>query len=125
MKKINGFTLIELIIFIIITSLLATTILLSLNTVGQKSSSVSEQTIATATATQCMEWLLGQRRQLNYSTLTCPSSVVPSFCTTPSGYTLAVSITCTTLNTDTEYKTLTVTVSGKGSVTLTSLIGDY
>jgi prepilin-type N-terminal cleavage/methylation domain-containing protein len=125
MNTCKGFTLVELIIFIVISGILGSTILLGLNQVSRKSPTVEQQVIATATAVQCMEWFLGQRRSNRFSSLPCPSSSVPAFCSTPTGYTLSASISCTTLNSDTQYKTITVTVSGLADATVTSLIGDY
>ena len=95
MIKQNGFTLIEVVIFIIVTSLFATTILATFRIVLLKTPITHQQKIATETARQCMEWFIGQRRLLGYSTLTCPSTPSPSFCTAPTGYTIANNITCT------------------------------
>ena len=125
MKKTGGFTLLEVLVFIIIMGLLATTIMISLTNMGQKSPEARQQMTASFIAQQCMEYLLGQRRVIGYSTITCPSSTTPNFCTVPSGYTLSTSIACTTLNGDANYKTITLTVSGNGDATITSLVGDY
>lgn len=125
MKKHNGFTLIELVIFIVVTGILASTILLSLSTGLTKAPNALKSTIATQTANQCMEWFIGQRKLIGYSAITCPSTTVPSFCTSPSGYTLAVNIVCTTINSDASYQTITVTVSGNGDAQLTTLIANY
>ena len=72
-----------------------------------------------------MEWFTGQRQLNGYASITCPSSAVPAFCSAPSGYTLAVSITCTTISSDANYKTLTVTVSGDGNASLSTLFASY
>jgi prepilin-type N-terminal cleavage/methylation domain-containing protein len=121
----DGFTLIELVVFIVITSLLASAILLSLVSSLQKTSTLHQQVVASQLAKQCMEWFIGQRRANGFTTLTCPSTPSPTMCTTLSGYTINNSITCTTLNGDSNFKTITVTVSGAGDATLTSLIASY
>lgn len=123
MKNQTGFTLIELIIFIVILGLLINSIVLTLRAVLINTPTLNQQMIAMQTARQCMEWFIGQRRINGASSLICPSTPSGTLCTAPSGYTISTSITCTTLSTDTTYKTITVTVSGNGNAVLTSLIG--
>lgn len=125
MNKQRGFTLIELVLFIVITGILASAILLGFVAALQKFPNVRQNMIALQTAQQCMEWLLGQRQLNGYSTVICPSTTVPSFCTAPSGYSVTTDISCTNISGDNNYKTFTVTVSGLGDATLTSLLGNY
>jgi type II secretory pathway pseudopilin PulG len=124
-SKQRGFTLIELVLFIMITGLLASTLLLSSVTVLQKSPGVHNQYTAVVTAARCMEWIIGQRRLKGYTTFSCPSSSTPAFCTAPSGFTVSTNISCTTINGDAAYKTVAITVDGGGSVTMTTLLADY
>lgn len=126
MRKIIGFTLIELIIFIVVTAVLATTILVALNNALIKSPLDRQNIIALETAQQCMEWYLGQRRINGFASITCSASPpTPTLCTAPTGYSFNNSISCITLNSDTNYKLITITVSGNGDATLNSLIADY
>jgi type II secretory pathway pseudopilin PulG len=125
MKSTAGFTLIEVLVLIVVTSILATTILLGLITAGKNIPAVANNSIADQAAKGCIEWFLGQRRLLGYSAVTCPSTSVPSFCNSPAGYTLSVNVTCTTINTDTHYQTITVSVSGSGNASLSTLIASY
>ena len=125
MRNQTGFTLIELILFIVITGLIASTLLLALITASKSTPIIQQQSIAAVTAQKCMEWFIGQRRLNNYSSVTCPSSTTPSFCSAPSGYSISTDISCTTVNSDTNYKTITITVSGKGDTSLSTLIADY
>jgi VCBS repeat-containing protein len=126
MKKHIGYSLIELILFIVVTGILATTILLALVNIGLKTPIDRQQIIALENAQQCMEWYLGQRRLNGFSGITCSASPsTPTICALPSGYSFSNSITCTTLSSDTNYKLITVTVSGSGDASLTSLIADY
>ncbi len=111
--------------FIIITGLLATTLMLGLSVGTQKTPIAHQQMVATATARKCMEWFIGQRRINGYSTLPCPNTTVPGFCTTPTGYSITTNVACTTLSGDANYKTITVTVSGLGDASLTTLIANY
>lgn len=124
MKQQNGFTLIELVMFIVITSILASTILLSFVTAMSKTPTILQNTIAMQTAKQCMEWFIGQRRINGYNSFTCDSTV-PAFCITPAGYTLTSSCTTTTIGGDSNYETLTVTVSGLGNAVLNLLLANY
>lgn len=125
MRKIQGFTLVELVMFIVITGLLATTILMALSLGTQRMPTIHQQTLSTQTAQKCMEWLIGQRSLNGYDSLTCPNTTTPSFCTAPTGFSISTNITCTTISGDASYKTITVAVSGAGSAALTTLIGDY
>lgn len=125
MRKLDGFTLIEVIMFMVVVAILAATILLSVSTSLTKAPIVFEDMIATQTAKKCIEWFIGQRRLNGYTAISCPSSTVPSFCSAPTGFTVAVSITCTTINSDANYQTITVTVSDKGNAKLTTLIANY
>ncbi len=116
--------LIELIIFIVITGILASTILLGLNATLSNTSNILQQTIAAETAQQCMEWFLGQRRLNGYTSITC-NSTTPTFCTAPAGYTVSTACVANPINGDANYESLTVTVSGLSSASLKLLIGNY
>jgi len=125
MKTQQGFTFIEVIIFIMVTSLLGSVILLASTTMLQKAPIVQKNAIALQSAQQCMEWFVGQRSLNGYSGVSCPSTSVPSFCTAPSGYTVSVNVSCTTINSDANYKTVTITVSGVGDAVLSTLLANY
>jgi prepilin-type N-terminal cleavage/methylation domain-containing protein len=120
----KGFTLIELVMFIVITSILAGAVLLGFVNTMNNTPAVLQNTIASQTAKQCMEWFVGQRRVNGYSSIAC-NSTVPAYCTAPTGYTIATSCSTTTINSDSTYETITVTVSGAGNAALNFLIGKY
>jgi type II secretory pathway pseudopilin PulG len=124
MKKQQGFTLIELIMFIIVTSILATTILLAFVTALNKTPVVLQNMIADQVAKQCMEWFVGQRRMNGYNSITC-NSTTPTFCSAPSGYTISTSCNTTTISGDSNYETIAVTVSGLGNASLSYLMAVY
>lgn len=124
-KKLKGFTLIEVVIFIAVSAILAGTLLLSFTTILQKSPTARQLTIATQLAQQCMEWFVGQRRNNGYSSLLCPSTSVSDICSAPAGYTVSANIACSAMSGDANYKTITVTVSGLGNAVLTTLVADY
>jgi type II secretory pathway pseudopilin PulG len=129
MKKIRGFTLVELILFITVTGILASTILLSSLTLLRNTPSIQSNLVASAYATQNAEYYIGLRHTLGYSAIPCPNTTVPSFDTTIAGYVLTESIACTTISSDANYKTLTVNVVGTGgntgSATVTVLFANY
>lgn len=125
MKQVAGFMLMEAIVFIVVLALLATTLLLGANAVLEKSPQVHQQWIAIQTARQCMEYFLGQRRMKGYTTLTCPSTPSASLCSAPAGYSVSTSVACTTWNSDSAYKTITVSVTGLASASLSTQIGNY
>jgi Tfp pilus assembly protein PilE len=129
-KQQRGFTLIELIIFIVATSILASTLLLSYQMTLTNTQAVHNDAIAIQLADQCMEGFIAERRLLGYSNanLACSASpTLPSVCTSLTGFTVSAAITCSpTLSGDTvTSRTVTVSVSGNGSATLTSLIANY
>lgn len=124
MTNEKGFTLIELIVFILITGILASTLLIAFQTAFLKQPSVDRNIGALQVAQNCMEWFIGQRHMNDYSSITCPSSTTPSYCTT-AGFTITTTITCLTLNSDANYKSITIAVSGGGNASLTTFIADY
>jgi type II secretory pathway pseudopilin PulG len=121
----RGFTLIEVLLLIIVLGLMGSTMVLVFRNATQQSSTLLSNTVALQSARQCMEWFTGQRQLNGYASITCPSTTVPSYCSVPSGYSIAVSITCTTISSDASYKTLTVTVSGNGNATLSTIFASY
>jgi Tfp pilus assembly protein PilV len=126
MKKfLAGFTLIEVVIFIIVTGIIVGTILRASSTGLLGSSSSSQQIMANNIAQQCMDYMLGNRRLNGYTVYSCPSTPGGSLCTTIAGYTLSNSVTCTTLSGNSNFKTLTVNVTGNATATLNTLIANY
>jgi len=124
--KNRGFTIIELVVFIVIMGIIGVTILASFSAVLKGVSVPRQKIVATQVATRCIEWYLEQRYLYGFNTvaLTCPSTAVPSFCAAPSGYTISTSVSCTQLYSETgyNYKTITVTVSGLGNASLSLLV---
>lgn len=122
MKHELGFSLIELVAFIIIMALVAAAVA-AIGLPFLNAPTIHQDIFAKEAAAQCMEWYAGQNYINGYSSITCPSTTVPGFCTAPTGYTLSVNITCTTYNSDTNYKTIVVTVTGLGNASLSYMIG--
>ena len=125
MRRLQGFSYIEILVFIIVTSILMTVLMLASTTALRSAPSVQNQWVALETARGCMEWFLDQRRLNGYTALSCPSTPSTSACSVPSGFSVSANVTCTTWGGDPNYKTITVSVSGLSSTSLSSMIGDY
>ena len=124
--KLKVFTLVEMVIFIVIIGIAISFILSAMDIVLKTSHTTQENATAVDVASRCLEWYWGQNEMNGYSSITCPSTSVPSFCSAPSGFTVAVNVACTTLYSEASanYKTITATVSGKGSGSLSLLLAD-
>jgi type II secretory pathway pseudopilin PulG len=122
--KHQGFTLFEVLVFIIITSLLMSVLLLGANTALRSTPAVHQQWVAIQSAQKCMEWYLEQTRLFGYNQYACPATLSASACTVPSGYSVSTTVACTTWNSDTNYKTITVNVSGLAGASLAVQIGE-
>lgn len=114
MRKLStGFTLIELIVFIVIMGIAVSAVLLSFQTLLSKSPQANQQTIALELAEGRMDVIMGQYYLNGFASFSdiCPAAAV---CQTQAGYTISSSITGSSPT-----KTITVTVSGRGSAILT------
>lgn len=123
-RQVQGFTLIEILMFIVISSILMSVILLGANTALRHQPNTHQQWVALQVAKRCMEWFLDQKYLNGYGVLACPSTPSASACVAPSGYTVSTSIACTTWNGDSQYKTISVTVGGLASATLATQVGN-
>ncbi|MCX7121086.1 MAG: type II secretion system protein [Gammaproteobacteria bacterium] len=109
-----GFSLIELVVFIVVIGLAVSGIFLAFSTALQKAPLVNTQTLANQLAIARMDMIIGQRRMVGFSSFTdiCPG---PAVCTVPAaitGYTITSTITPVTIGSDTNYKLIDVTVTG-------------
>lgn len=128
MKKNNaGFSLIELVVFIVVMGIAITGIFLAFQTALQKSVVATPQIIANLLAQGRMDIIVGQERINGFNSYSdiCPAAAV---CTLPaalSGYSISSSITTTTISGDT-YNIITVTASGpqNASATVKTLLGN-
>lgn len=125
-RKCDGFTMIELIVFIVVIGIASVAILLPLNTASEKSATDSYISTASALAQERMELIIGQRHLVGYTLFIdpCTSGSPPPDCAF-TGYTISSTIAVTSIGGDSNYKSITVTVTGLGNATLTSLVGNY
>jgi prepilin-type N-terminal cleavage/methylation domain-containing protein len=122
----KGFSLIEMIVFILIIGITATAVLRSFGSILQKSPTANRQTTAIALAQERMELILAQRQLKGFNSFIDPCTLgsPPSICTAPSGYIVSSTISTVTIGGDSNYKNITVTVSGLGDTTLQTLVGN-
>ena len=119
MSKQKGFTLIELVLFIVVIAITATAMTTAFQNILAKLPNTNRNTVAIELGQGRMEFILGQRYIngfSNYSDL-CMGGSPPAVCLTLPGYTVSSSIT------GSNPQTVTVTVSGSGSAVITSQVG--
>jgi type II secretory pathway pseudopilin PulG len=104
----RGFTLIEVIVFIIVMGIIGATIFASMNTVLRGSVTSHHQTAALQTAVQCMEWFVGQRYLKGFDAIPV-GNITPSLCISPS-YNVSANVSYTESE-----KTIFVDVKDKSS----------
>ena len=125
-SKKAGFTLIEVLMFIIVSGLLFDTLMMGGNLVLQNSSNLHKNLVAIETAQRCMEYFVQQiRASGNSPYYPCGQTITASQCYAPTGYTVSAYVSCTTWNADSNYSTLTVTVSGTSSAVLSFQFANF
>ncbi len=116
-KRTLGFTLIELIVFIVVLAIAAVTTLIAFQSIMTASPNSQRETVAIELAQARMDFIMGQFYQFGFGNFsdTCQSGSPPAVCLTMTGYTTTSSIT-----TSGSTETITVTVTGLGSAILTT-----
>jgi len=124
-RRITGFNLIELTVFIVVISIAFTTLVTSFQTLLQKSPVPNRLSTAIGLAQGRMDLILGQRYEQGFSSFIdpCTNAIPPTVCTAIAGYTVTATITNTTINGDSNYKIIAVVVRGLGNTTLKTLVG--
>lgn len=125
MANQRGISLIELIIFIMIMGILSAAILATFNVAGSKTPNIDKQIEALDYGQLRMDLILGQKATQGFNSFTdpCSGSSPPAVCNSP-GFAVSSTI-AQNWNGDTNYKVITVTVSGDASATLKTLVGDF
>ena len=119
----NGFVLIEIIIFIVVASMLVVGLFAAFANNLRSTPQAGQIDRAADIAEQRMELILAQRRAVGFATFAdpCPGATV---CTPPSGFTVTTSIANNWAG-DTNYKVITVDVTGQFAATATALVANY
>lgn len=134
--KNQGVTLIEVIVFVVALGIVGATIATTIASALRHIPSTHNQTMATAAATACAEFLLWQRylNGFNFNSQTCQGGIYDTqtwqFCSdhTPAGFTTSVKISCTTVaipNFTVTGKLIKVTTTGPRTAVLNLLVADY
>ena len=125
----NGFSLVELIVFIVIIGIIASSLLLSLQSVLDSSHTPTQILKANRLAEARMDLILQYRRLLGVAGLTdpCSGGTPPAACTLSSTYAtnnnLTVASSISTV--DRQHKLITVTVNGAGYAELQAQVANY
>ena len=122
--RARGFSLIELVIFIVIVSIMGVALLASFSVTTRSSPDAGQMTQATQLGQERMELILAQRRAAGFAAFADPCPGPPAACTPPAGYTVTAAI-APNWNGDTNYRVVTVTVTGTMAATVTSLVANY
>ena len=120
----RGFTLVELIIFIVIVSIMGVALMAAFSTATRSTPDAGQMTQATQLAQERMELVMAQRRAVAFAAFADPCPGPAAACTPPTGYNVAVVI-APNWNGDTNYKVITVTVTGTSSATATAIVANY
>ena len=122
MKTQRGFTLLEIIVLIVVLGIMSGGFFLAFSAASKGNDSAENITTALDAAQTRMEILLGWEKTHGYSSFTtdpCASSP-PAACSVPSGYTVSANISA-----QSNYKIVTVTVSGTAPASLTTWVYNY
>ncbi len=125
--KQTGVTLVELVAFIVVASLLATGLIAAFTSAMKDTPKSNEITQALQLAQERMELILAYKKSKGFTALVDPCTLAspPAQCTNiPSGYSVSVPA-FTNWNGSTEYKTITVDVTGLQAITLTAVVASY
>lgn len=119
-KNVAGFSLIELVVFIVVIGLAVSGVFLAFSTALQGTPLVNPLTTANELASARMDIIIGQRRSNGFGAVSdiCVSSP-PAVCAVPagiSGYTTTSTITPLTINGDPNYKLIDVITTGPQNV---------
>lgn len=117
-KNTRGFSLIELIIFIVVTGIALSGVFLAFSTALTNGVSINQQGVANALANARMNIIMGQFNIDGFDDFIdiCSVGSPPAVCSSVSGYTTTSSIVDFTFASDANFKLITVTVIGPNNV---------
>ena len=132
-RRQSGYNLVELVIFIVIMGIIGTALFSGFNSALLGSSASELGADPMQLAQERMELILGQKRRLGFAAFdnntfdpcTSTPASTQAVCTTiPAGYAVSAVLT-PDWGGDTDYKVITVSVTGPGQATLTALVANY
>lgn len=127
-NRYRGFSLIEMIIFIVVMGILSLVILAAMNLSAERSPELTRTTEAAFLAQRRMEVLLMYKRSVGFTAFTsdpCTAAVYPAAICTVSGYTVTSAITSNWTG-NANLKKVDVTVVGTDvNFTLSTITSNY
>jgi Tfp pilus assembly protein PilE len=125
----SGVTLVELVAFIVIVALLATGLIAAFTSAMKGTPKSNEIAQALQLAQERMELILAYKKSKGFTALVDPCTLAtpPAQCTNiPSGFSVTTPATIVNnWNGSTEYKTITVNVTGLQDIALTAVVASY
>lgn len=124
-KRMQGITLVELVVFIVIIGLAGAAIVPLTNSLSLGSNQ-TDQLRALQLARARMELILASKHLNGFNNFTdpCLDASPPSICTLPSGFSIATPTISSGWSGSNEYKQITVTISGKSNAQLKSMVAN-
>jgi len=129
--RVDGFTLIELVIFIVVVAILSLGLFAVFSSALKGTASLASATRAQQLAQARMELILAQRRlALNYASFLanpdpCTGATPPAICTAPAGYSFNPAPVVAASGLGVDFNEITVTVQGEGDAQLMALVANY
>lgn len=124
--KRKGVSLIEMVIFIVLVGIIATGLMVAFQESLRALPENADDVVAINLAQARMDFLLGQNVINGYGSFSsdvCESVSAPAICIAPAGYTIDSTIT-KSYGGNANLGTISVSVTGKGTATLQTLIGN-
>lgn len=120
----GGFSLVEAIVFIVVLGVLLASLVVTFGSSLRLSPQAGQIDVAAELAQQRMELILAQHRAAGYAAMAdpCPG---PAACTPPAGYTVTSSFAAGFAGDPSNYKVITVDVTGTGTARATALVANY
>lgn len=133
LAAVAGYSLIELVVFIVVLGILGTALFTGFSTALMTSATSPAGIDATHLAQQRMELILAQKRRLGFAGFVStsfdpctspPPSTQPVCTVIPAGYTVSSTLTAN-WGGNTNYKVITVSVTGKEQASLVALVANF
>jgi type II secretory pathway pseudopilin PulG len=123
----SGFTLIEVVIFIVVAGVLVAGLIVALGSSLRGSTQAGQTDLAAEIAQARLELILAQKRATSFAAFAdpCNPGPGPAACTPPNGYAVTSSIVTGWGGDPTNYKVVTVSVTGSFAASATALVSNY